>query len=194
MTLPERHTTRLKNYDYSQPGAYFITLCTEHRRCCFGAINDGDLQLNTIGKMITSVWQSLATQIVYIKLDEFVVMPNHFHGIVFINRERAIHELPLQNPPPTSVGAIQESPTVARLRRDTRRQMLLPKIVGRFKMQTAKQFNLSSSNDGTAQWQRNYHEHIIRNDADLTRLREYITHNPLRWSLDRENPDNRQQP
>ena len=98
-------------------------------------------------------------------MDEFIIMPNHIHGIIFI--VGAIHELPLQK---------------------YRRKMLLPKVIGYFKMNTAKQFNQILNRTGQPFWQRNYYEHIIRNEKELNRIREYIQNNPLKWELDRENP------
>ena len=110
-----------------------------------------------------------------VTLDKFVIMPNHVHGIIMIlgNDESvgAIHESPLRNTP------LQ------------RRKMTLRKIMGRFKMNTAKYINKLRNSPGVSVWQRNYWEHVIRDDNDLNRIREYIVNNPLQWEMDDENPN-----
>jgi len=129
---------------------------------------------NQFGKIVREIWTDLPNHYA-IELDEFVIMPNHVHCIIIIND--------------SPVGAIHESP----LQRDTvskRRKMLLSKTIGRFKMTSAKRINLCRKSPGIPVWQRGFYEHIIRNDADLHRIREYITNNPLKWALDEENPEN----
>ncbi|MEW6376427.1 MAG: transposase [Thermodesulfobacteriota bacterium] len=157
--MMERHrkSIRLKNYDYSQPGGYFVTICTNSREFYFE-------NLPELKQIVQNQWKGLEKKYLEIELDEFIVMPNHIHGIIFI--VGAIHELPLQN----------------------RRNMILPKAIGYFKMNTSRQFNQILNRTGQPFWQRNYYEHIIRNERELSRIREYIQNNPLKWELDRENP------
>lgn len=152
-----RKSLRLRDYDYSQCGAYFVTMCTENRESYFK-------EFPNLKQVVQTQWNVLKTRFPEIQLDEFVIMPNHVHGIIFI------------------VGGIHESPL------QDRRNMLLPKAIGYFKMNTAKRINQILNRAGQRFWQRNYHEHVIRNEKELKRIREYIQHNPLKWELDRENP------
>lgn len=171
-TRHHRCSIRLKGYDYSQAGAYFITIVTRDRACLFGEVVDGEMRLNDVGKLVRDEW--LRTRNIHpnVELDAFVVMPNHFHGISIIN---------------DSVGAIHESPL--QMTMTQRRNMALPKLIGRFKMLSSKRINEMRGTLGVPVWQRNYYEHIIRNLESLNRIREYIANNPLQWMLDRENPD-----
>ncbi|HEX9665619.1 MAG TPA: transposase [Thermodesulfobacteriota bacterium] len=169
-----RRSIRLKDYDYSQPGAYFITICTKDRMCLFGKDLDGELRINNYGKIVLGFWNDLDHLYSNVRTDAFVVMPNHVHGIIMIEESvGAIHELPLQN----------------RNDKMKRRQMLIPKMVGRFKMKSSKRINAVRDTPNMSVWQRNYHEHIIRDEGSLKRIREYIKNNPLTWNLDRENID-----
>ncbi len=148
------------------------------------------LRPNVFGRIVQSAWEDLPRHYSNVELDAFVVMPNHVHGIVVIlaNGEAeanpvgagceeavvgAIHELPLRKPPSTS--------------RARRRPMLLGRIIGRFKMTTAKSINLARGTTGVPVWQRNYYEHAIRDERDIQRIREYILANPARWAKDPEN-------
>jgi len=173
---PDKHhrrSIRLKGYDYSQPGAYYITVVTHGRECLFGEIVDGNMILNDAGKFARKCWVEIPKHFPHTDLDEFIIMPNHVHGIIVIvendKNVGAIHVLPLR-----------ESPM-------QRRKMILPKIIGRFKMNTAKHINKMRNSPGVRVWQRNYWEHVIRNENELNRIREYIINNPLQWEMDKEN-------
>ena len=170
--IHHRRSIRLQGYDYSQSGAYFITTCTQNRECLFGEIHNGKMYLNEYGEIAKKCWVEIPKHHQNVQLDEYVIMPNHIHGIVVINEPAvgAIHELPLRNELPHS--------------REQRRKMLLPKIIGRFKMNVAKQINKIRQTPGISVWQRNYYEHIVRNETDLQRIREYIVNNPLNWEMD----------
>jgi len=162
---PQKHhrrSIRLKGYDYSQAGAYFVSICTHNR----------ELWLENViyRQIIQRIWNELTNRYPQVRLDEFVIMPNHVHGIIWI-----------------IVGAIHESP-LQKVQKQKPRS-LLSKIIGHFKMNTAKQINILRATPGIPLWQRNYYEHIIRTEDELNCLREYIRNNPLRWELDRENPD-----
>jgi putative transposase len=167
---PHKHhhrSIRLKEYDYSQEGAHFVTIRATRDGLMFGEIKDGEVVLNEFGLIVEEIWNDLTRHYNNIELDAFVVMPNHIHGIILIYDERhvgAIHELPLQ-----------------------RRQMLLPKIIGRFKMNSAKRINILRDIPGCRVWQRNYYEHIIRGEKDLNAIRAYIRNNPINWKIDEEN-------
>ncbi|MEW6526127.1 MAG: transposase [Spirochaetota bacterium] len=166
--IHNRRSIRLKGYDYSQIGAYFVTICTHNREFLFGNISDGKMILNDYGKIVEQCWYDLPNHYNNIELHEFVVMPNHFHGIISI--------VTTDNTP---VGAIHESPLQLQ-----RRKMLLPKIIGRLKMNTAKQINIIRNTPGIPVWQRNYYEHIIRDDESFYRISKYIINNPINWEKD----------
>jgi putative transposase len=162
---------RLKEYDYSQPGEYFVTVCTKDRKHLFGEMSAEEMMENEFGRIVRRCWHELPDHYPHIGLDAFVVMPNHVHGIICI----------LEGP----VGAIHESPLPRNV--VERRRMLLSKIIGRFKMNTAKQINATRKTPGLSVWQRGFYEHIIRNDKSLDRIRDYIMANPLQWQQDKEN-------
>jgi putative transposase len=176
-----RHSIRLKGYDYTQPGAYFVTLVTQGRECLFGEIVDGDMRLDEAGRMVEWTWYDLPNHIDNIALDAFVVMPNHVHGIIII-RERVGVAVAV-------VGAGSEpAPTEPAPTEPGHRNHGLPEIVRQFKTFSAKRINQWRGITGQPVWQRNYYEHIIRNEISMQRIREYIAANPQQWALDRENP------
>ena len=159
-----RKSIRLKEYDYSQAGTYFVTICTQDRECLFGQIVDENMILNENGKIVLSCWNDLPNHYSHVRLDAFQIMPNHVHGIIFI------------------VGAgFKPAPT------PTKRHGL-PEIVRAFKTFSARRINESRRTPGESIWQRNYYNRIIRNEDELNRIREYIIDNPLKWDLDNDNP------
>jgi len=175
-----RRSIRLQGYDYSQAGAYFVTICTQDHVCLPGDIVEGEMILNDPGRIVNQVWIDMPCHYDNIEIGNFIIMPNHFHGIVHITAPvGAIHELPVQ---------IHELPL--QMTKEQRRKMILPRIIGRFKMQSSKKINQIRQIPGQKCWQRNYYEHIIRNDADYQRINEYIKNNPLKWALDVLNPAN----
>ena len=167
--IHHRHSIRLKNYDYSSPGMYFVTIVVQHRAELFGSVSNGQLHLNTAGEMVKLEWLSLPNRFPNIGIDVFVVMPNHFHGIIAI--------YPYEN------------------RAATRAAPTLGGIIGAFKSITTTQYiagvkNLGWEQFDTRLWQRNYWDHIIRNEEDLMEIREYIHNNPLQWMDDDLHPQN----
>ena len=172
-----RRSIRLKGYDYTQAGAYFVTICTKDRACLFGDVADSVMRLNQMGHIVRQCWLAIPEHFPHVLLDEFVVMPNHVHGIIVI---MATHD----------VGATRASPlqddTPTRPRGPQRQSVA--SIVGSFKSAATKRINEHRGTPGAPVWQRDYFEHIIRNDESLNRTREYILNNPLQWALDRENP------
>lgn len=159
---PIRKKLRLPDYDYSSEGAYFVTICTQNRQCLFSNITDGEIRLNEAGTMIQIRWQQLPERFNNILLDEFTIMPNHLHGIIEIAEAGT-------RPAPT-LGA----------------------IIGAFKSITThdyiagvRQRNWPPFSEKL--WQRNYYEHIIRNESELNRTRQYILDNPVNWDQDPEN-------
>jgi len=169
-----RRSIRLKDYDYSQSGAYFITCCVNSQICLFGKIKHDKIHLNDAGIMIKKVWMELSENYPGIETDAFVVMPNHFHGIVILN----------------NVGA---GPRAC-----PKSKMTLPDVVHRFKSFTTAQYRKGVKTQYWEPfigklWQRNYYEHIVRNDEDLNRIREYIENNPRNWVNDENYSNNTNQ-
>ncbi|PNU19082.1 transposase [Geothermobacter hydrogeniphilus] len=183
--IHHRRSIRLRNYDYSSAGAYFVTICTFERKCLFGEIANGDVRLNRAGLCVGTIWNSLPERFPDVEVDAFVVMPNHIHGVIVINEKTqgmeddvgAIHELPLR-----------DDNTMRKSHRLARRTMTLPKVVGYLKMNSAKRINQWRDNPGVPVWQRNYYERIIRDDRELDGIRRYIADNPVRWEEDENHP------
>lgn len=166
-----RRAMRLRNYDYTQAGAYFVTLCAQDRLCLFGDINEGNMHLNGYGLLIRETWLWLAKQYSYVLLDEFIVMPNHLHGILIIDSRGGLSD---------SEGRSRATPTKIKP---------LGGLIAAFKTVSTKSVNTQRGTPGAVLWQRNYYEHVMRNEPDLQRIREYIANNPRQWELDEENPD-----
>lgn len=166
-----RRSIRLKGYDYSQTGFYFITLCSRDRQCWFGEIKNGKMYLNSIGSIVAKEWLKSAEIREEIELDEWIVMPNHFHAIVIIQTEikNGFAEQFENNP-----GA--------------RKPRSLSTLISGFKAVVTKRINEIRQVSGVSIWQRNYYEHIIRDELSLYNIRKYIVENPLSWSEDPENP------
>lgn len=166
-----RRSIRLQGYDYSQTGFYFITLCTRDRQCWFGEIKNGKMHLNSIGYIVAEEWLKSAEIRSEIELDEWIVMPNHFHGIVIIKTE-------IKN----GLGEPFENHAGARKPRS------LSTLISGFKAGVTKRINEIRQVSGVSIWQRNYYEHIIRDELSLYNIRKYILENPLSWWEDPENP------
>jgi REP element-mobilizing transposase RayT len=183
--LHQRHSIRLRGYDYSKEGAYFITICTQNRECLFGEIVDGRMVLNEAGRMIQSVWDELPQHYPGVDIDAFMVMPNHIHGIIFLNVGAGPRACPESGSyaNPTNGQPQGVAPTIS-----------LPDIVHHFKTLTTTRYRHGVTHNNWASfpgklWQRNYYEHIIRNEMELNEIREYILNNSAQWALDIENPD-----
>ncbi len=165
-----RQSIRLKNYDYSASGAYFVTICVHERECALGNVIDGEVRLNENGEIVAVCWDDLIDHYPHIELDAFVVMPNHVHGVIVIDDDRR---------------GEATSPLI---------RLTLGQMIAYFKYQSTKRINAQRNDAGTRFWQRNYYEHVIRNDRELNAIREYILHNPLRWDADLDNPINAKRP
>jgi len=171
------NTLRLNNWNYSSNGAYFLTLCTHKKIPVFGKINDSDMILNDYGEMVRNEWQKSEVIRKEIYLDEFVIMPNHLHGIVIID-----------NPVETHGRASLQKNEPASLQEQSKKLMRPKKSIGSFvacfKSATTKGINLMRNTHGTPLWQRNYYDHVIRSEQSLQAIREYIINNPMKWELD----------
>lgn len=170
---------RLKGYDYSRAGAYFVTICTHNKECLFGSVMDENMVLNDFGRMVDVEWLKTIEIRKNIVLDRYVIMPNHFHGIVLFTENNS-GKARLA----TTHGNVQIKMEFGKPQSGS-----LPVIVGSFKSAVSRQINLMRNTPGKEVWQRNYYEHIIRNPDELNRIREYIINNPLKWHLDRDNPN-----
>ena len=167
-----RRSIRLSGYDYSQPGFYFVTICCYQRQRLFGEIVNGAMQLNRSGEIVENEWLKSAVIRPNIELDKYIVMPNHFHGIVIIN--------PVANC----------SSPLPSLTHPSMKPRSLSSIVAGFKSAVTKKINIIRNAPGTPVWQRNYYEHIIRNETALNNIRQYIINNPLSWYQDQLHPNN----
>jgi REP element-mobilizing transposase RayT len=200
--IHHRRTIRAKGYDYSQDGAYFVTICAQNKQCLFGNIVAGEMELNEAGGMIRDQWVDLKNQFHNIETDEFIVMPNHFHGIIVICTVGAglvsarpefanMVQRVFVNTATCENSIMQNTNT----RADTRpaptdaNEKTLGDIICAFKSLTANEYirNVKSGKLPPFEkfvWQRNYYEHVIRDDDDLDRIREYIIDNPINWEID----------
>ena len=175
MYNPEKHhrrSIRLKGYDYSQAGTYFVTICVQDKVCLLGKIVDGKMQVNTYGEIVKKNWKWLAEQYPYVILDEWIVMPNHFHGILFIDRRGGSRTAQQEDSSQRSQEGAKRKP--------------LGRLIGAFKTVSTKQINELRNTPGVRFWQRNYYEHIVRNERELNNIRQYIINNPLHWEFDTE--------
>lgn len=165
--IPWRRNLRLRNFDYSRRGGYFITICSHQKRCIFGNIQNSFVQLSAIGEIVNNNWLQIPKHTPRVEIGTFVVMPNHIHGILYIIDEEFGIE-------PTSIPRTkQKSPNIGA-------------ILGWFKMSVTRDVRITMP--GVEVWQRNYYDHILRNEVDEQRIMEYIQMNPLRWANDEENP------
>jgi len=171
-----RKSIRLPEYDYSRNGHYFITVCACQKLPLFGDVVDGNMVLNEAGQIVFETWSWLSNQYEYVQLDEFVVMPNHFHGILIIDDLcRGGSRTALINNAETNLGDSRIAPT---------KRKSIGRLIGAFKTVSTKNINKLRSNVGTPVWQRNYYERIIRNESELASVREYIQNNPAQWAVD----------
>lgn len=163
---------RLPGYDYSQPGWYFVTVCTKNRREIFGNVEDGQLCLNKLADAVRKCWFDLPNHYQCI-LDAFIIMPNHIHGIIVIP----------ESLPPTAGRGLNP-----RLRQgDTRHIYPLTEIVRGFKTFSASAINRINGTPGARLWQTSFHEHVLRGNNDIVNVREYIRLNPEKWDQDSNN-------
>lgn len=180
--LPQRKSIRLKNYNYSARGFYFITICAQNRECILGNIvgahrdAPAHMELNETGKIIENIWRSLPDHH-FVKLNTFQIMPNHVHFVIqTVGATRGSPVIDGGSRPQT--GGSRPAPTK------------LGTIVGLFKSECTKQIRRTLGQSNMIIWQRNYYEHIIRTENDLNKIRQYIIINPTLWYRDRNNPKN----
>ena len=187
---PQKHhrrSIRLKEYDYSQPGWYFITLCTNNREMLFGDVIAGKMVLNDAGVFTTECWRDIPGHYPDVCLDEFIIMSNHVHGIINIsendeNRNAGAKNVRVQNVRVQNFEPLQNH--------GNKYQKIIPRSIGSiirgFKISVTKWFRQNT--DIYTVWQRNYYEHIIRNEPELNRIRQYIIENQIQWQNDKYFP------
>ena len=167
--IHHRRSIRLKEYDYSQCGGYFINICTKNRECYFE-------KYSVLKNIIKTEWENIPNRYPHIELDEYVIMPDHFHGIIFVvgaglapAQNNVLHDR-------FHWATARVAPTIG-------------DVVGSFKsrcvVEWLKYISKNNINEFGKFWQRNYYEHIIRNEPELNRIREYIINNPIQWQLDK---------
>jgi len=183
-----RRSIRLKGYDYSQAGAYFVTICTQNRLHLFGEITNDEMVLNDAGMMVVKWWNELENKYPDIELDEFAVMPNHFHGIIQIFDTNTVGA-DLRVCPFLCIHPHYQDRHVGR-----RAGLPLHRMMQWFKTMSTNEYICNVKNNYWTPfikklWQRNYYDHIVRNENELNRIREYIIINPMQWQCDRENPN-----
>jgi putative transposase len=181
--LDHHRSIRLRGYDYSQAGAYFINLVTEKRLCLFGEIINGEMRLSRLGRTVEREWLRLERRFAGVELDEFVIMPNHVHGILVIakqaapaNKNAVVGETRKERAASKQSG-VSEAPAAPGS---------LAAIVRGFKSAVEFRYHIMAQNEETL-WQGNDYEHIIRDEDDLDRIRRYIAANPMNWLKDAEN-------
>ncbi|MBI5962671.1 MAG: transposase [Chloroflexi bacterium] len=206
-----RRSIRLKGYDYAQAGAYYVTIVTWHRECLFGEVVDGEMILSPYGEIVQKWWNEIQNHFPIVETDAFVVMPNHVYGIIVITERRGAVLAPRGNPNLKTLETPESENKFMEQRKfikedDSINQSIsqnqggetpplraptLGQIVAYFKYQSTKEMNaVSSTGVITKFWQRNYYEHIIRNEQGLKNKTDYIEANPMLWDEDDMNPIN----
>ncbi len=165
----QRKSIRLQDHDYGSAGWCFVTICTKGKKCIFGEVKNDVVQLNEWGKMAEKCWKQIPEHFSDVRLHEFIIMPNHVHGIIEI------------------VGVQNFEPL-----RKNKFQKIIPRSLGSiirgYKIGVTKL--MRKKNPKALMWQRNFYDRIIRNEEELTRIREYIVYNPFKWDTDEDNPKN----
>lgn len=172
---PQRIYTRLRGYDYSQPGFYFVTICTHDHSSILGSVETGQMGLSAFGGIVHECWKDVPRHYGGVTNDLFIVMPNHVHGIIVLRGE--------DPHPPERSGSKPDRTEVHSL----------SEIVRGFKTYSARRINDRRRSPGVPVWQRGFYEHVVRNDHEYRRIGEYIRQNPERWETDLMNewPENR---
>ena len=204
--IHNRHTIRLQGYDYTQSGAYFITICTDQKECIFGKIDSGAMQLSPLGEIAYYQWLQLPKRFTNIVLDAFVIMPNHMHGIIVITEmdvnqngrgeagdtryasQSLIPKSPASPLQPDKMPHQTPAINPGKPKESTRPNGTIPGSIGAFiqnyKSLTTRKINMILRTKNQSIWQRNYYEHIIRDENDYARIVDYIENNPNSWEDD----------
>ena len=192
--IHHRKSIRLSGYDYSQAGLYFITICIQNRKCLFGEIMDGAMASNGSGKMVKNEWLQLPQRFTNIKLHEYIVMPNHFHAILEIVGATLV----VAQNDTVAKNTDAKNNTVDSEKEKGQPQGIAPTnktvgdMIGAFESITTVEYIRGVKTNGWRRfdkklWQRNYWEHIIRNENEYKRIAEYIINNSMKWDMDKLN-------
>jgi putative transposase len=168
-------SARLKGWDYASAGCHFVTICTGKRKCFFGEVVAGEIRLSMAGEITAEEWQRTEQVRSNVVLDRWVVMPNHLHGIIVIRN-------PVETPR-RGVSTRASSAPASPLRPDS-----LGSIIGQFKSVCTKRIRAAGVRDFC--WQTRFYDRIVRNEGALSKVRQCIDQNPVRWDLDVNNPTN----
>ena len=183
----KRRSTRLKGYDYSQPGVYFLTICTQLHRCLFGEIVGGKMQPNLCGSIVSDEWLRSFEIRDELDLDEWILVPNHIHGLVIINDTHVAGSAREMATGKVEIRSGRQRRQNSRSVMPGRKPRSISSFVAQFKSTSARRIHKVLGISAKSVWQRNYYDHIIRNEKDLDTKRQYIAENPLRWEAEREN-------
>jgi putative transposase len=163
-SFPRRQNFRLRGYDYSWQGAYFVTICSNDKLYIFGRITNNTVKLNSFGEAVESAWKKIPVHFPEVNNEVFIVMPNHIHGIISINGPGRADS--------------KSAPTQGHSLSD---------IVRAFKVYSTQKINRLRNTQGVTAWQRGYNEHVIRGEEDYYEIGKYIMYNPAKWETDPEN-------
>ena len=168
-------STRLKGWDYSKDGYYFVTICIKNKSCLLGCVKNGEIILSDIGNIVNQCWLEIPLHFSFVQLDEFIIMPNHIHGIIVI--DKSDNNVETQN-----VASLQSW----NINKFGPQSNNLASIIRGFKVGVKK---WTTRNNLDFNWQSRYYERIIRDENELMKIRNYIRNNPMDWLEDEENPD-----
>ena len=183
----QRKYNRLRKWDYSTPHWYFVTICTQNHHELFGEIVKGKMALNEYGEITEHTWFDLPNHNPKIKLDEFILMPNHIHGIIII---KDTSDYTVGTDSKSVLTSESETKQTGSEPVPTKKNLGLPEIVRQFKTFSARRINKNRNTTGQQVWQRSYYDHIIRTENSLENIRLYIRKNPQSWETDKNNPEN----
>ncbi|HNV57101.1 MAG: hypothetical protein GYA67_05740 [Smithella sp.] len=176
--MKDRKKQRLPGFNYSTDGAYFVTICVQNMQYCFGNVENETMALNQTGKIVDHQWNWIFEQYAYVHRDEFVVMPNHVHGILHIAENGLATRTGGRN---LDVGNGRDRSLQAQ------KIKTISELIGAFKTTSSKMIHLAGQTD--FKWQKSYYDRVLRNERELHLTREYIVNNPKAWELDKNNPD-----
>lgn len=185
--IHHRRTLRLRDHDYSGGGAYFVTICTHERERLFGDVIEGEMRCNGAGLVVQEEWRLTAALREYVVLDEFIVMPNHFHAVLAIDDRRVPARRAPGNDVDIGLGTARRAPTLESFAAPVVGS--LATVIRSFKSAVTKRIIHLRDNPGAPVWQRNYYERVIRDERELNSIRQYIDDNPAKWEQDENHPD-----
>lgn len=182
-----RRSIRLPDYDYTTPGVYFVTICTYQKQCLLGQVSGNQVSLTLAGQVVARCWEALPRHFHNLEIDQFIVMPNHLHGVLMLQAHdtSGVQSLEADR---TNGCSHPRAQSASRDVPNGTRSSSIGAIVQNFKSVSARKLNRMHPATATPVWQRNYYDRVIRNEAELQRIREYIENNPLAWELDELHP------